>query len=364
LVGEIRADLADILSLQSEVARSIAREIRIQLTPEEQVRLARTRPVDPAAYDAYLKGSYFLVKAIPGLAKSIDFFNEAIRLDPGYADSHAGLAQALSDAAIYGVDPRPPNVVLPSARAVALQALNLDESNAPAHRVLAEIRKGYDWDLGGAVVEYRRALQLNPNQMLSHLRYADCLSRMERHREALAEVELGRRLDPISPMINGFHAMVLFRARRFDDAIGAARQALELDPAFVNALWWQGMSYAGKRHYTEAVDCLTKAVRMSDRLLFRALRAHVYGLAGERPKAIQAIEELTEEEAAKRKYVSPVDFAVVHAGLGDANPAFHRLEEAYQERSPRIHELTFMYFDRIRSDARYSGLVRRVGLPA
>jgi TolB-like protein/DNA-binding winged helix-turn-helix (wHTH) protein/cytochrome c-type biogenesis protein CcmH/NrfG len=355
-------DLADILSLQSEVARRIAREIRIQLTPEEQIRLTRTRPVDPAAYNAYLKGSYFLSKAIAGLSKSIDFFNEAIRLDPGHADSHAGLAQALSDAGIYGL--RPPKVALPAARVIALQALKLDASNANAHRVLAEIQKGYDWNLGGAVLEYQRALQLNPNQMLSHLRYADCLSRMERHSEALAEVELGRRLDPVSPMSNGFHAMVLFRARRFDDAIGAARQALELDPVFVNALWWQGMSYAGKQYYTEAIDCLTKAVGMSDNLLFRALRGHVYGLAGERSKAIQAIEEHTKEETAKRRYVSPVDFAILHAGLGNANPTFRWLEEAYQERSPRLHELTFMYFDRIRSDTRYSEFVRRVGLPA
>ena len=355
-------DLADILSIQSEVARRIAREINIQLTPEEQNRLARSRPVDPAAYDAYLKGSYFLFKAIPGLAKSIDFFNEAIRLDPRHADSHAGLAQALADVAIYGI--RPPKVALPAARAAAFQALKLDESNAHAHRVLAEIQKGYDWDLAGAVLEYRRALQLNPNQMLSHLRYADCLSRMERHNEALAEVELGRRLDPVSPMSNGFHAMVLFRARRYDDAISAARLALELDPVFVNALWWQGMSYAGKQDYTAAIDCLTLAIRMSDNLLFQALRGHVYGLAGERSKAIQAIEEHTEEERAKRRYVSPMDFAILHAGLGDANATFRRLEEAYQARSIRIHELTFMYFDRIRSDARYPEFVRRVGLPA
>jgi TolB-like protein/DNA-binding winged helix-turn-helix (wHTH) protein len=355
-------ELADILFLQSDVARHIAREIRIQLTPEEQVRLARTRQVDPAAYDAYLKGSYFLFKLIPGLAKSIDFFNEAIRLDPGHADSHAGLAQALSDAGIYGI--RPPKVALPAARAAALQALKLDESNAHAHRVLADILKGYDWELGAAVLEYRRALQLNPNHILSHLRYADCLSRMERHNEALAEVELGRRLDPVSAMSNGFHAMILFRARRFDDAIGAAHQALELDPVFVNALWWEGMSYAGERHYAEAIDCLTKAVGMSDNPLFRALRGHVYGLAGERSKAIQAIQEHTEEEAAKRRYVSPVDFAILHAGLGDADPTFRRLEEAYQARSPRIHELTFMYFDRIRGDPRYPEFARRVGLPA
>jgi tetratricopeptide (TPR) repeat protein len=352
-------DLADVLSLQSEVARSVAREIRIQLTPQEQTSLARKRPVDPAGYEAFLKGNYFLHKSIPGIAKSIDFFNEAIRLDPARAESHAGLAQALCDAGIYGI--QPPKEALPAARTAALKALELDESNAAAHNVLADVKKGYDWDLAGAVPEYQRALQLNPSHLLSHLRYADCLSRMGRHDEALAQVEQARRLDPVSAMSNGFHAMILFRARRYDDAIRAAQQALELDPAFVNALWWQGMSYAGKQDYPQSIACLTRAVQMSDNPLFRALLGNVYGLAGQRSKALRLLEEHT--EISKQRYVSPVDFAIIYAGLGDVDAAFRRLEEAYQTRSPRIHELTFMYFDRIRSDARYPELVRRVGLP-
>jgi len=220
-------DLADILSLESVVAGHIAREIRIRLTPAEQTRLASARPVDPSAHNAYLKGLHFFFRLIPGLNKSVEFFAEAIRLDPSHADSHAGLAQALVDAAIYGV--RPPETAMRSARAAAVQALKLDPSNANAYRVLADIEKGYDWDLKGAAGKYLRALQLNPNLMLSHFRYADCLSRMERHAEALAEVELGRRLNPVSPMTYGFHSMILFRARRFDQAIDAARQSLELD---------------------------------------------------------------------------------------------------------------------------------------
>jgi TolB-like protein/DNA-binding winged helix-turn-helix (wHTH) protein len=355
-------DLADILSLQGEVAGHIARGIRIQLTSEEQTRLASARPVDPAAHDAYLKGLHFFFRLIPGLKKSIECFEEAIRLDPSQADSHAWLAQALSDAAIYGI--RPPKTAMPAARLAAAQALKLDPSNASAYRVLADIQKGFDWDLKGAALKYLRALELNPNQMLSHFRYADCLSRMERHAEALAEVELGRRLNPVSAMTHGFHAMILFRARRFDDAIDAARQSLELDPVFVNARWWEGMSYAGKKDCPAAIDCLNKAIALDPNPLFRALRGHVYGLAGERSKALEAIRVHTEEEAAKRMYVSPIDFAILHAGLGDSDPAFRRLEEAYQARSVRIHELTFMYFDPIRSDRRYPEFARRVGLPA
>ena len=124
------------------------------------------------------------------------------------------------------------------------------------------------------------------------------------------------------------------------------------------------MSYAGKKDYTAAIGSLSKAIALDPNPLFRALRGHVYGLAGERSKALEVIRAHTEEETTKRTYVSPIDFAILHAGLGDSDLAFRRLEQAYQEKSLRIHELTFMYFDRIRSDVRYPAFARRVGLPA
>jgi tetratricopeptide (TPR) repeat protein len=133
-------------------------------------------------------------------------------------------------------------------------------------------------------------------------------------------------------------AMTLFRARRYGDAIRAAQPALELDPAFVNVLWWQGMSYAGKQDYRQSFTCLTRAVQMIDNPLFRALL--FYGLAGQRSKALGVLEEHT--EISKQRYVSPVDFAIIYAGLGDVDAAFRRLEQAYQARSPRIHELILM----------------------
>ena len=352
-------DLADVLSVQSQVARSIAQQVEIQLTPTVHARLARHRTVKPDAYVAFLKGGYFLHKGISGVPKSIDFFNDAIRLDPEHADSHAGLAQALCYAAIYGF--RPSAEALPAARTSAVRALGLDPANAAARAVLAEVIKGFDWNLAAALPEYEMALAANPSHLLSRLWRAETLSRMERFDAALAESTRALALDPVSPMTSNHRAMLLFRARRFDESIRTARHALEFDPLFVNALWWEGMSYAGKRDYANAIAPLARAVDLSNSPMSRAMLGHVYGLAGDKGLALSAVKALTEH--ARRAYVSPLDFAIVYAGLGDVEQTFRWLEEAYRTRATRIHELPLLYFDGLRSDARFADLMARVGLP-
>jgi tetratricopeptide (TPR) repeat protein len=242
----------------------------------------------------------------------------------------------------------------------ALRALELEDSSASAHNALADIKKGYDWDFAGAVMEYQRALQLNPSHLLTRLWYAECLSRMGRYDEALFESGRAIALDPVSPLSISSRGMLLFRARRYDEAIRASEQALELDPQFINARWRQGLSYAGKRDFSKAIASLTKAVSMNDGPLFRALLGHVYGQAGEKAKALGVSRELT--TMSTQRYVSPMDFAVVFAGLGDVDSTFRWLENAYETRASRVHELSWMYFDSVRSDPRYSDLIRRLGL--
>jgi tetratricopeptide (TPR) repeat protein len=311
-------DLADVLPLQGEVARAIASQIRIKLTAGEQTSLTPTRKVNPEAYDAFLKGNFFLHQGIRGTGKSIELFKRAIELDPLQAEAHAGLAQALCFAGIFGL--RPSAETFPEARVAALKALELDESNAVAHNALADVKKGYDWDPAGTEVEYRRALQLNPSHLLTRWWYAECLTRMGRYDEAIAESDRALALDPVSPGTFTVRAMLFFRARRYDEAIRDSQQALDLDPNFINAFWWQGMSYAGKHDFPKSIACLTRAVSMNDGPLFRALLGHVYGRAGERAKALGMLDEVT--ALARQRYVSPVDFAVVYAGLGDADSTF------------------------------------------
>jgi TolB-like protein/DNA-binding winged helix-turn-helix (wHTH) protein/Flp pilus assembly protein TadD len=351
-------DLKDVMALQSDVARAVASEIHIQVTAEQQSNPARTRPVNPDAYDAFLKGNFLLYRGIPAVPKSMEFFRQAIDRDPAHAESHAGLAQVLCYAGIFGL--RPSAEMFAAARVSALKALELDARNASAHNVLADVKKGLDWDLAGAIPEYRRALELNPSHLLTHLWYAECLARMGRYQESLLQSDRALALDPVSPLSINNRAMLLFRARRYADAIRTSQQALDLDPNLPNAIWWQGVSYAGLAEYSKAIAALSKAVAISPGSLFRALLGHVQGLAGERTEASRALEMLA--AMAGERYVSPVDFAIVYAGLGDATAAFEWMEKAYQARACQVHEIGWFYFDRFRSDPGHSDLMKRVGL--
>ena len=349
-------DLGDVLKLQGEVAEAIAGQIQIKLTPQEHAILARARPINPQAYEAYLAGNYFRNKMEGG--KSIELFTRAIELDPAYAQGYAGLSMSYVYLGIFGL--RPSGEVYPKARAAAMKALELDETVAEAHLTLADVKKGYDWDWVGAEAAYKRALELNPSYSMAHALYADYLSKMRRHEEAIAEARQARKLDPISVHTNVVLGMTRYRARRYDEAMGACQKALELDPNDPYALWFQALADEQKHQLPEAIAKLKKAVSLSGAPLFRALMANAYALAGERSKALNVLDEL--KVLSKRGYVSPLDFAVVYTGLGDRNSAFQWLEKAYQERTMRIQELPEPLFDSLRSDPRFPDLMRRIGL--
>jgi len=353
-------DLGDIVTLQGEVAQAIASQIQIKLTPQEHTNLARARPVRPQAYEAYLKGTYFLNKLTEAsLYKSIEFFSQAITLDPAYAPAYAGLSQSYVYLGIFGL--RPSGEVYPQARAAAMKALQLDETVAEAHNTLADVKKGYDWDWVAAEAEYKRALELNASYSRAHSWYADYLSKMGRHDEAIAEAKRARELDPISVNSNTLLGMILYRARRYDESREACQKALELDPTHPNALWFQALAHEQKHELPEAIAELKEAVSISDTPLYRGLLANAYALAGERAKALSALDEL--KALSLQRYVSPLDIAVVYTGLGDRNSAFQWLEKAYQERTMRIQELPDPIFDSLRSDPRFRDLMRRIGLP-
>ena len=358
--GKYERAFTDVMDLQSEVARAIAAQIQITLTPQELTYLTRSRPVNPDAYRAFLRGKFFLHQGMRSVTRSVELFRQATDLDPFQAESYAGLAEALCYARIFGLSPS--GETHAKARAAALQALQLDDSNAGAHNALASVKEGYDWDWAGAEAEYLCALQLNPSRLLTRLWYAAFLAHMGRYSEAIEESGRALALDPISPIAHCNRAMLFFRARRYDEAIGAAREALELDPSFVNAIWWQSVAYAGNHDYSTSIMSLERALSMSHGPVFRALLGHVYALAGERRKALGTLEEL--KALSKEGYVSPVDFAIVYSGLSDADSTFEWLEIAYRARTTRLLELPSMYFDNVRSDPRYSDLMKRMGIPS
>jgi serine/threonine protein kinase len=352
-------NLTDVLTLQAEVARAIASEIRVSLGPEDEQRLTRAKRVNPEAYQALLQGNYFLHQNIRGVERSIELFRRAIALDPSSADSHAGLAHALVYAGIYEF--RPPAEAYLEARASAQTALQLDAANAGAHNVLADVKKSFEWDLVGAQQEHRLALQLNPSHLLTRLWLAETLSRLERHDEALSESAQAIGLDPVSALSHNSRSMLLLRARRYDEAIDEARIALELDPSHVNALWWQGLAYSEKRDFPRAVVALQKGFEASKSPALLGSLGYAFARAGEREKAIGVIRDLQAHAAGKR-YVSPVNLAIVYAGFDDADASFRWLNKAYEARDGRVHQLVWPQFDRFRQDSRYLELKSRIGL--
>jgi TolB-like protein/tetratricopeptide (TPR) repeat protein len=353
-------DLNDVLTLQRNVAKGIAREIRIKLTAQEQTILAGARPVNPQAYVAYLKGLFFLNKQTPAsLDKSVEFFNQAIKLDPAYAQAYAGLSVTQCYIGVFGL--LSPQEAFLKARNAATKALELDETLADAYAALGQVKKSYEWDWAGAETMYKRALELNPSSWLAHLWYAGLLSHTGRFEEAIKLDMQARELDPVSVNSSRMLGKDLYRARRYDDAIRACEEALELDPNDLIALWYQALSEEAKRQLPEAIVKLEKVVSLSDAPLYRALLANAYALAGHRDKALDILDQL--KTISKQRYVSPVDMAIIYTGLGDRNSAFQWLEKAYQERTTRIQELSEQLFDSLRSDPRFPDLMKRIGLP-
>jgi TolB-like protein/Tfp pilus assembly protein PilF len=357
--GRYERELRDILQLQAEIAEDIATQIHRLVDPQQRPP-APARKIHPQAYEACLKGIFFRDKMTPaGLAKSTAFFAQAIDLDPSYAQAYAQFSQSYFYQGLFGIGPA--SELFPKAKANALQALELDETVAAAHNALAAIHILYDWDWAGAEAESMRAMQLSPNDPVTHVHLADYMSIQARHDQAIAELKLALELDPISCMYIGFFGLVLHRARRYEESISQCQKALEIDPNYANALWFLALSLEQKGQLTESIAKLEKALGLSPGPLFRALLGRAYALAGERMKAENILEDL--KSLSKQQYVSPFDIAVVHAGLGDLTSTFERLEEAYQQRVFRIIELTLPMFDALRSDTRWQDLVRRVGLP-
>jgi len=355
-------DLRDVLALQSEVARAIAHEVKIKLTPQEQARLETARPIDPAAHEAYLLGRYLWNKrTAAGLAKAFTYFRQAISKDSSYAAAYAGMADYYNVLPFYSR--HSPAEVFPQAKAAALKALEIDETLAEAHAALAYITAYYDWDLHGAEREFQRALDLNPSNAAAHHSYSRLLAALGRVDEALAEIKRSEALDPVSPLLQANTAMILYFGGRYDQAIEQLHRTLELDSSYVVAQWGLGLAYEQKALYAPAITMMEKAAAGSARdANFLGSLGHVYAIAGRRRAARQIINEL--QEQSKRGYVSSYHVGLVYAGLGEDERAIAWLQKAAHERSTL---LVYLRMDprlaTLRSDRRFQALTHQVGLP-
>jgi len=353
-------DLRDVLTLQDEVARAVANEIRVQLTPQEQARLGRARAVDPEAHELYLRGRYAWNKRSgEELKKSVEYFQQAIEKDPGYALAYAGLAGSYAALSSYYLAPRD---AMPKAKDAATKAVELDDALAEAHTALGAIRLTYDWDGSAAETELKRAIALNPNSPTAHDWYAQFLIAMGRHNEAIEEIRRAQELDPLSLSISADQELVLFMARRYDEAIEQCRKAIDYAPNFYLPRAYLGITYAQKRRFPEAIAELQAARKLDDSPVVLAFLAEATALSGDRNQAKKLRDELT--EVAKRRYVCSYEIATVHASLGEKEAAFQWFEKAYEDRSDCIIWLKAdPRLDSLRSDPRFTKMLRRVGLP-
>ena len=353
-------DLRDILALQSEVARAIAREIKITLTPKEEARLVSTRPVNPEAYDAYLNGRYFWNKRTSeGIKKAIAYFEQAISESPDYALAYAGLADAYLIAEVYGF--LPSEGTHPRARAAATKAIEIDNMLAEAHCSLAWIMATYDWNWKEAEMEFKYAIELNPSYANAPHWYAVLLSGLGRHEEAIVQVKRAQKLDPLSLIINDDVGWVLFLARKYDQAIKQYQKTLNMDPNFLPALHEIGLVYEQKGMFEKAISAFQKMASLSGDE-WNASLAHAYALSGNGNQARKILAELI--KLSQEEYVPPYEIATVYIGLEEKDEAFSWLENAYNERASLLLWINVHpRFDLLRSDPRFQDLLRRMNFP-
>jgi serine/threonine-protein kinase len=355
-------NLRDVLSLQSEVSRAIASEIQTKVTPQEQARLASARAVNPEAYDLYLKGRYeWNKRSKEGLERGLEYFQQAIDLDPNYALAYSGVADSYVVLGNWGL--LPGVEVYPKAKAAALKALQLDQNLAEPHASLARVLEDYDWDWLGAEREHQRAIELNPNYATAHHWHAFGLGLTGRNKEALAEIELARSLDPLSTIINAEVALVLYWGRQYDRAIVEARKALELEPGNRPAHAYLGQIYLTKGMYKDALAefRILQTLPGADPSDSASLAA-AYAAAGNREEALRILGRLKQQS--KREYISPYSIAMVYVSLGDKDEAFAWLQKGLDNHDGLTDLLKVSPgLDSLRSDPRFQDLLRRMNFP-
>ena len=354
-------ELRDTLAVQNRVARAIADEIRINLTPQERAALTNVEVVNPEAYESYLKGRYFWNKRTADeLRVALAYFNQSIEQDPKYARSYSGLADTYALLGDWQYAAMAPKQAFPEAKAAAIKALELDNTLSEAHNSLAFILDGFDWDLEAAGREFRRAIELNPGYATAHHWYAWHLSLLGQYDEAIAEMRKAQNLDPLSLIINADLAELLVIAHSYDEAIQQSLKTIEMDPNFALAHNQLAEAYIQKHMYEKAVPELRKAVQLSGNSpTCMANLARAYVLSGKRDEAVQLLNELKNRSDLGNS--TAPEIAIIYASLGDPDQAMSWLEKAYEDRfNPGV--LLRPGFDPLRTDSRFRDLVRRTGL--
>jgi len=353
--------LSDVMHVQEEIAMAISENLRIELSGADMERLTKRYTENTEAYEAYLKGRYWWNKRTEeGFTRAIEYFRQAIDLDPTYALAYAGLADSYSIPEAYGFTS--PQEAYPRAKAAILKALALDDTLAEAHSSLGWLKFGYEFDWTSAENELRRAIELSPNYATAHHWYGVLLWTTGRLDEGLAEMKRAQQLDPFSVIISDMVGQILSDSQKYDLAIEQYKKTIELDPNWPGAYGDLGIAYVRKNMYAEAIAELEKQVRLSQGGSYElADLGYAFALVGRRAEALKILDQI--DAMAKQRYVPALPRAMIYIGLGDKDQAIRWLENAYDERSSQITWLKVdPTWDPLRGDPRFQDLLRRMGL--
>lgn len=351
---------SDIFELQEEIAREILEKLRVKLRGVEKQRLTKRHTENTEAYNLYLKGLFYLNKRTPdGLNAAIVYFQEAITIDASYAQAYAGLAHGYM--LLTAISSTPSREAYPKAKAAAMKALEIDEALAEAYIPLAYIKFLHDWDWAGAETEYKRAIELNHNYATARHYYSVFLVYMGRFKEALNQYTIALQLDPLSLPISSSLGWALYSARRYDEAIEQCERTIKVDPNFARTHLYLGEVYVQKGMYDHAIAEFHRAEELSGELWASVELAHAYAASDRKDEVEKILDEMTGHP--ERGNVSPFHLAIIYAGLGEKEPAFEWLEKAYEQRNHGLVELKVEpMLDSLRSDPRFTDLLRRIGL--
>jgi TolB-like protein/DNA-binding winged helix-turn-helix (wHTH) protein/Flp pilus assembly protein TadD len=359
-------DLGDVLRLQNEVAQAIAQQVRAQLTPQQQAQFRSAGSVNPNAYEAYLRGRYYLSNQFTmagplNMAKS--HFEDSIQKDPGFALAYSGLADSYVYMAFFGQGQLPPGRAYRSAKEALRKAVELDDSIGEAHDTLGLLSWRFEWNWDAAEREFNRAIALAPSYSCAHEDRAVYLSFIGRRAEALAEIAKSNELDP-GPSSAMTESAAYYQLRDYQSLVEASRRGVVSSPNEWTEHYNLGVGYEGTGKLLEAISEYQKAIEISngDHDATASL-AHAFAAIGKRAEAEKILHDF--ERKSKSGYVSPYRIATIYAGLGEKDKAFELLERAYREKSLDIswHLKADLRIDNLRSDPRFQDLVRRVGYP-
>jgi serine/threonine protein kinase/tetratricopeptide (TPR) repeat protein len=360
--GQYNRKVEDVFELQEELARQISEKLRLRLTPEEEKRLAQRPTQNREAYHLFLKSTYYANKWTPeGFQRGIEYCRQAIEADPAYEQAYVALGYLY--ALMGAFDVVPATEALPRARAAALKALEINDDLSDAHAVLGFAKMVHDWDWKGAEAEFRRATELGPLLPGGHYAYSHWWLAQGLHREAVEEAKCALNLDPLSLPRNYHLGVVYFLGHDYDAAIEQLQKTSELDPSFAIAHNLLAVAYAARGMTRESIAEIEKWQTFSDRLYTRITLARIRAMMGNQAEAQDILREV--EPLSKPPHFSrALWFAMIHALLGELDRAFEWLNRACETREPAvIYLIQFPDFERLHADARFSDLLRRIGLP-